>query len=1021
MQKQEHNLFSQEQLREIFDRAVEIPSGQHRKNYLESACQGDDTLRQRIETLLLAHDSAGSFLESPIDPFAEGLITKLLPLTEAEHVSATDLGSGVALSEGDEVGAYILEKRIGEGGFGIVYSGVHRDIKRRVAVKLIKPGMDTRHVIARFNRERISLSVMNHAGIARIYEAGSTGHGLPYFIMELVNGSTIMSYCDDHNLSVKQRIEMLVVVCDAIAHAHQKGVIHRDLKPGNILVEHVDGGGVPKVIDFGISKTSELICGNPSETGSAQLMGTPLYMSPEQASFENYDIDVRADVYALGVLLYELVAGSPPALEPGEDAGNVGLILQRTRAGNKVGIRQRLQSLGESTGSEIAKHRATSFDKLIHCVSDDLESVAAKALQTDRDLRYDSVSALAKDLRNILNNTPVEARPASLLYRSRKFYQRNTTSVLLASAAVAAMLVASWFSIWFVMRAHRAELLADAAVAEKQMAVAGERLASAAKREHQEDLESIELLLSNMFSAVLAENLGPNVTLTEVLLSQRKSIDRAFQDNPELRDKLGLKAAQFFSQHAPRDEVVDNLQAMLEASENVLEPSGTEINNAINLRHRLAQELVQIGQLQKAATISREVTEALSQEANKDKLVLRFKNLNLLARIEQSSGQFEKAIEMYKECESRATEALGHDHLVVLQNSASLVHAYLKHQRFRDAEEQLLKVQDVAKGSLPMDHPINISFLVASASIHLARRDLDHALKSAREAVHYSGNANGRNTATYARHLRFNARVELEAGNFDEAIDLDQRSLEIAIKSGNATLDETLDRYLTLAQNWTAKGEAAKGHRAQQIQCFGNALAIASEHFPPNSQQTIFLEARLAFLNSVHGAQASINQLEEILHRATLHVGKQCNGTINIMRTLSSLYCQEEEFKKAEVLLLEALELSKKLNGDAHPFTLHTLASYAQSLRCQDCHRECLAILNQWPPKLVNIKAPKTYVQKQLVELYRWSFERDSELKLQAVFSFIESTLQQTLGISDISSPTPTSIKAFPFPIRESR
>ena len=280
MEQQQHNVFSQTQLREIFDRAVEIPTGQHRKTYLDTACQGDDNLRQRIETLLIAHDSAGSFLESPIDPFAEGLISKLLPLTEAELGSATSLGTAIAPTEGDEVGAYILEERIGEGGFGIVYSGMHRDIKRKVAVKLVKPGMDTRHVIARFNRERISLSVMNHAGIARIYEAGSTEHGLPYFIMELVNGSSITNYCDHHKLSVKERIELLATVCDAIAHAHQKGVIHRDLKPGNILVEHVDGVGVPKVIDFGISKTSELVCGNPGETGSAQLVGTPLYMSP---------------------------------------------------------------------------------------------------------------------------------------------------------------------------------------------------------------------------------------------------------------------------------------------------------------------------------------------------------------------------------------------------------------------------------------------------------------------------------------------------------------------------------------------------------------------------------------------------------------------------------------------------------------------------------------------------------------------------------------------------------------------
>ena len=998
MEQQQHNVFSQTQLREIFDRAVEIPTGQHRKTYLDTACQGDDTLRQRIETLLIAHDSAGSFLESPIDPFAEGLISKLLPLTEAELDSATCLGTGIAPTEGDEVGAYILEERIGEGGFGIVYSGVHRDIKRKVAVKLVKPGMDTRHVIARFNRERISLSVMNHAGIARIYEAGSTEHGLPYFIMELVNGSSITNYCDHHKLSVKERIELLATVCDAIAHAHQKGVIHRDLKPGNILVEHVDGVGVPKVIDFGISKTSELVCGNPGETGSAQLVGTPLYMSPEQASFENHDIDVRADVYALGILLYELVAGSPPALEPGEDAGNVGLILQRTREGNKVGVRQRLESLDASTGSETAQHRATSFETLIHSVSDDLESVTAKATATDRNLRYDSVSGLAKDLRNILSNTPVEARPASLLYRTKKFYQRNTASVLLASAAVVAMLMAASFSIWFVMRANRAELLADAALVEKRMAIAGERLASAAKKDYQEDLESIELLLSNMFAAVLSENLGPNVTLAEVLLNQRKSIDRAFQDNPELRDKIGHKAAQFFSQHGSKDEVINNLRVMLQDSQRVSERSSKEFYNTINLKHLLAIELLEIGQLQEAAAICQDVVEDLSQDANKDKVVLRFKNLSLLARIEEESGRFEKAIEIYKECESRATEALGHQHLVVLLNSKSLVHAYLSRERFQDAKGLLLKVQDVAKGAFPMDHPVNISFLIASSRLQLARRDIDQALKSAREAVHYSSTANGRNNTTYAKHLRFNAWIEQKAGNFDAAIELNKKCLEIGIKSGNATRDEILDNYQSLANSWAAKGEALKEDRAQQIQCFENALAIASEHFPPNSEQNIFLEGRLAFLEHDQDVQASINRLEKIFHRATVHVGKECNGTINMMKTLSSLYCHEGEFEKAEMLLKEALELSQKHNGDSHLITINALAFYAQSLSYQNKYGKCFAVLDQWTNEFARNEATATDDQKQLVDLYQWGQDRENELTLHTAYGFLESTLRQAIS-----------------------
>jgi len=289
-----------ERIKQVLAEAAARNSPAERAAYLDGACRGDERLRAEVEKLLLAHDQAGAFLEDPVAPPQHSTIVLPAPLTE---------------KPGDRIGRYKLLQQIGEGGCGVVYMAEQEQpIRRRVALKVIKLGMDTKAVIARFEAERQALALMDHPNIAKVLDAGATDTGRPYFVMELVRGIKITDYCDQNNLSTEQRLDLFIQICHAIQHAHQKGVIHRDIKPSNILVTVHDGKPLPKIIDFGIAKATsgQLLTDKTLFTAFEQFIGTPAYMSPEQAEMSTLDIDTRSDIYALGVLLYELLTGQTP-------------------------------------------------------------------------------------------------------------------------------------------------------------------------------------------------------------------------------------------------------------------------------------------------------------------------------------------------------------------------------------------------------------------------------------------------------------------------------------------------------------------------------------------------------------------------------------------------------------------------------------------------------------------------------------------------------------------------------------
>ncbi|HZL89651.1 MAG TPA: tetratricopeptide repeat protein, partial [Pirellulaceae bacterium] len=413
----EHN-----QARAIFLEAIEQSDAAARAEFIARACRGDAELRARVERLLRSHEQLGSFHEQP--PVPEATIDQ-----PAEH-------------SGTQIGPYKLIERIGEGGMGVVWLAQQSEpVRRVVAVKLIKAGMDSRQVIARFEAERQALALMDHPHIAKVLDGGSTSAGRPYFVMDLVRGVPITRYCDEHHLTPRQRLELFVPVCQAIQHAHQKGIIHRDLKPSNVLVALYDGRPVPKVIDFGVAKAAgQPLTEQTLVTGFGAIVGTLEYMSPEQAEINQLDIDTRSDIYSLGVLLYELLTGSPPfSRQELEQAGMLEMLRvireeEPSKPSTKLSTAEGLPTLAANRGTEPAR--------LTKLVRGELDWIVMKALEKDRNRRYETAAGFAADLERYLADEPVQACPPSAMYRLSKFVRRNKGAIAFTFAATLLLLVA---------------------------------------------------------------------------------------------------------------------------------------------------------------------------------------------------------------------------------------------------------------------------------------------------------------------------------------------------------------------------------------------------------------------------------------------------------------------------------------------------------------------------------------------------------------------------------------------------
>ena len=442
----------------VFFAALNLSDPAERKRYLDQACAGQVELRAEVEELLAGEAGAEQLFAK--GGVALGLAAELCEGITGQRVQDDQVNSKLPADEalGTRVGVYRLLQKIGEGGCGAVYlAEQEQPVRRRVALKIIKLGMDTQSVIARFEAERQALALMDHPNIAHVFDAGATETGRPYFAMELVGGVKITDFCDQHQLNAQQRVGLLIQICHAIQHAHQKGIIHRDIKPSNVLVSLHDGVPVPKVIDFGIAKATQgRLTDRTLFTPYEQFIGTPAYMSPEQAERGGLDVDTRSDIYSLGVLLYELLTGKTPfdtrkLMKAGLDEMRLTLREKEPPRPSTM-----VTTLAGTELSALAEQRHIEASRLISLLRGDLDWIVMKALEKDRQRRYETANGLAMDLRRYLNNEPVVARPPSRWYRFRKLVHRNKAVFAGGAAVAAALVVGLGTSTWLFIREREA-------------------------------------------------------------------------------------------------------------------------------------------------------------------------------------------------------------------------------------------------------------------------------------------------------------------------------------------------------------------------------------------------------------------------------------------------------------------------------------------------------------------------------------------------------------------------------------
>ena len=803
----------------VFSVARRLAAGQ-RAVFLEEACAGDAGLRQRVEELLQAGEDAGDFLEDSAQGVAAFTLGANLPGSGA----AAEFASAPAEKSGDRIGRYKLLEQIGEGGCGVVYMAEQESpVRRKVALKVIKLGMDTKHVIARFEAERQALALMDHPNIAKVLDAGATTNGRPYFVMELVRGTKITEYCDANHFSARQRLDLFVQVCRAVQHAHQKGIIHRDLKPSNILVTLHDGEPTPKVIDFGIAKATGglRLTEHTVFTAFEQFLGTPAYMSPEQAQLTSQDIDTRSDIYSLGVLLYELLTGKTPFETKSLMQQGLDEMLRTIREKEPVRPSTRLATLLHAELTTTARQRQTEPPKLVQLVRGDLDWIVMKCLEKNPTRRYATANGLAVDLQRHLNNEVVVARPPSNLYRVQRFVGRNKLIMASVCGVIAALLIGLGCSTW---------LLFEEKVARRR-AIAAEHAAEQAQAGAQ--TEAAKNLQVARFLKDILESVGASIALG--------------RDTEKLRDVLDRTAGRVGQDLTHQPEVEAELRSIMGSTYLKLresEKAEAMEREALRLRRsvfgetnklvaesltRLARALVNAGRtnnLSEAEHLARRAL-AVWQQLPERQPIDEALSLYVLGSALQRQRKWNEAEQAHREAlEIRRREL--HEHPDVASSLHNLA-GVLRGLGRRDEAEVLLR-EGLAMNQklLGRDHPDVLTFLNSLSGLLNAGGKSAEAEPLAREALALRRELFGNEHILVARAIANLASVLGSVGKPAEAEPLFHEALAMRRKlQGSESLDvawslASLTSFLSKQDRWAEAEPHLRELLSIRRKLFGN-------------------------------------------------------------------------------------------------------------------------------------------------------------------------------------------------------
>jgi serine/threonine protein kinase len=810
--------------------------------FLEETCGDEILLRAEVERLLRAQAALGSFHEAP-QPSPPPTVDA--PIRECP---------------GTTIGCYRLLEEIGEGGFGIVFMAEQQEpIRRKVALKILKPGMDTKQVIARFESERQALALMDHPHIARVLEAGATESGRPYFVMELVKGVSITEFCDQNSLTPRARLKLFIDVCHAIQHAHHKGVIHRDIKPTNVMVTLHDGVPVVKVIDFGVAKaTGQRLTERTLFTAYGQMVGTPAYMSPEQAEMSGLDIDTRSDVYALGVLLYELLTGTTP-LE-NERLRKVGYAeLQRLiREEEAQRPSTRLSALGESA-TVLAGHRGLDVKRLSQLLAGDLDWVVMKALEKDRNRRYDTPGTFAEDVGRFLRREAILARPPSTIYRVRRFAQRHRAAVLTGCVIAGALLAGAAVATWQAVVATRAR---EDALKAAAMAKAAKELAQARESETRAVLEFVE---NHVIVAARPERqtwgLGHDLTLKQALRNSLPFVEKNFRDHPLVEARLRLTLGHSFWSLGEAKIAADQCQI---ARKLFTEHLGIDDPDTLRSMNMLANCYLDLGKYDDALRL-KEDTLALCEFRVGPGHPNTLHAMSNLAVAYSALGRYADTLKVNEEILARRKARFGPDHPDTLLSMHNLAATYYALGRYDDALKLREETVALRKARLGPDHPDTLGSMDDLASSYSAVGRHTDAVKLAEQTLALRKARLGPDHPDTLVSMNNLASNYHRVGRYADACELHKETL--ALREVRLGLDHpsTLMSMYNLAVSYHALGRYADALQLREKTLAFRKLRLGPDH--PETLRSMWVLAES--LAKLERSAEAVPIVDECFRRAT--------------------------------------------------------------------------------------------------------------------------------------------------------